>query len=114
MTESNTEYAARELEDLDWLDTAVLKGCAKELRRLEAENEMLRKDAAMLDWLEQNKQSLYTCTHEERVPRTTTEPGFYRRLVFDGWACGMQEEAFKTPRAAINAALAAKPEGERA
>ncbi len=65
-------------------------------------------DTARLDWLQTNRQTVYLCTHQERVLSTSLTARYETRLVNDGWAVADQEVS-PTIRAAIDAAMSLQP-----
>jgi hypothetical protein len=67
----------------------------------------LEKDAARLNWLQEHKDGVSTCTHTERLPRTDGTNNRDQHSVFDGWVVQSRwtKEECSTIREAIDTAI---------
>lgn len=62
-------------------------------------------DAERLDWLQERKETVYRCTHQERRATTDTFRHYETVLVFDGWAVFEDQDPKPTIREAIDFAM---------
>ena len=71
-------------------------------------------DTVRLDWLQERKETVYLCSHSERVPTTDAISSYEKRYFFDGWAVLQDQEPHATIREAIDFAMiaAAPKQGE--